>query len=152
MRLWYLGIVALTSGAAAISSAAEISDQPPGRSEMMVLQNLQGPFVNRDLAATIARAVVSAKYPVALSKDPPKISDEGETWLVTFKVERWTQGAQMLRGIKAIPISIRKKDAAIIDIFPHHATGETNPDAARKRMTTDVACKGCHLTHVGASR
>ena len=147
MRLWYLGIGALAISAAAISALAEGSDCPSGTSIMMFLQNFQGPFVDSGLAAQIGRAVVSAKYPLAvLSNDAPQVSDQGETWLVTLNVAGWTQAGQLFRDVKSIPIVIRKRDAAIMDIFPHDVGSDEAPDAVRKRMTTDPACKGCHLS------
>ncbi len=114
---------------------------------MMFLQNFPGPFFDRSLAAQIGRAVLTSKYPLAiLSSNAPEIADQGESWLVTFKVARWTQAVQLFRHIQAIPISIRKRDAAIIDIFPHDIGGDEDPDAVRKRMTAAPACKKCHLT------
>lgn len=147
MRPLYLGFWALAMSIAAISASAEGSDRPSGTSIMMFLQNFPGPFVDRSLAAQIGRAVLTSKYPLAiLSSDAPEIADQGESWLVTFKVARWTQAVQLFRQIQAIPISIRKRDAAIIDIFPHDIGSDEDPDAVRKRLTTDSACKKCHLS------
>lgn len=147
MRPWYIRFGALAISVAAISASAEGSDRPSGTSIMMFLQNFPAPFVDRSLAAQIGRSVLNSKYPIAtLSGDAPEISDQGETWLVTFKVARWTKAVQLFRDIKAIPISIRKRDAAIIDIFPHDMGSDEDPASVRKRMTTDPACKKCHLT------
>jgi len=119
---------------------------------MMILQNFPLPFVDRNLAAQIGRAVVAAKYPIAvLSSDVPEILDQGDTWLVTLKVAQWTQAPQLFEGIKAIPISIRKRDAAIVDIFPHGVADNTSPEVVRKQMETDAGCKKCHPIGHGAS-
>src|SRR5450631_4634216 len=147
MRMWYLGMAALAISGVAVSAWAEGPDLPSGTSIMMFLQNFRGPFVDRGLAAQIGRAVVSAKYPLAvLSSDAPQVSDQGETWLVTLNVARWTHAAQLFRDVKSIPIVIRKRDAAIMDIFPHDVGSDEASDAVRKRMTTDPACKECHLS------
>jgi|GEM_PF-3283072 len=146
MRMRCLGMSALAISGIAVSAWAEGPDLRSGTSIMMYLQNLQGPFVDRGLAVQIGRAVVSAKYPLAvLSGDAPQVSDQGDTWLVTLSVVRWTEAAQLFRDVKSIPISIRKKDAAIMDIFPHGVGRDETPDAVRKKMATDPVCKGCHL-------
>jgi hypothetical protein len=147
MRMLYLGMGALAISGVAASARTEGPDCPSGTSIMMFLQNFRGPFVDRGLAAQIGRAVVSAKYPLAvLSSDAPQVSDQGEAWLVTLNVARWTQASQLFRNLKSIPIVIRKRDAAIMDIFPHDVDSAEAPDSVRKRMTTDPACKGCHLS------
>src|SRR6266849_8393208 len=127
--------------------AGEDSAHSAGQSMMMFLQNFGRPFVDRSLASQLTRAVVTAKYPGAvLSSEPPEIADQGDMWLVTFKVVRWPADAQLIGDVKAIPISIRKADAAITDIFPDHVGRPDSPEAVRKRMRSDEQCKKCHLT------
>ena len=109
------------------------------------MQNIGGPFVDRTLAAKIGRDVLAAKYPIAvLSSNAPQISDQGDTWVVTFEVVHWSQAAELFGGIKGIPVSIRKKDAAIVDIFTHGFVVASPPDAIRKMMDADAGCKKCH--------
>lgn len=145
MRMLYVCMGALAISGAAASAWADGQDLASGTSTMMFLQNFQGPFVDRGLAEQIGRAVVSAKYPLAvLSSDTPQVSDQGETWLVTLTGVRWTQASQLFREVKSIPIVTRKRDAAIMDIFPHDVDSAEPPESVRKRMTIDPACKRCH--------
>jgi hypothetical protein len=145
VKTWCVSMAALAISRCAVLARAEAPESPFGTSTTMFLQNFRGPFVDRSLAAELGRTVVSAKYPLAvLSLDTPQVLDQGETWLVTLYVARWTQEAQMIRDVKTIPIVIRKRDAAIIDIFPHDVGSDADPGAVRKRMMEDVACKGCH--------
>jgi hypothetical protein len=114
-------------------------------SPIMILENLVGPFVDRNLAARLGRDVIAAKYPIAiLASSAPQVSDEGDTWVVTVEVDHWTEAAELFAGIKAIPVSIRKKDAAIVDIFAHGLGKASPPDAIRRRMESDASCRRCH--------
>lgn len=61
----------MSVGALAMSSIAGLAwaegpDSPPGTGTMMFLRNFPGPFGDRSLAAELGRAVVSAKYPLAV--------------------------------------------------------------------------------------
>jgi hypothetical protein len=146
--LRWSGAVVLAVGSARAALGAEAPVAPPDESTMMRLQNLlTGPFVDEKLAVQLGRAVVSYKYPIAvLAPDAPDVLDKTDAWLVTFKVTRWTEAVKIFRGISTIPLLIRKRDGAIVDIFPHDPEVDKSPDAAVKRMTSDERCTKCHLT------
>jgi hypothetical protein len=150
-RLRYLlaGLFSLSAMTAPALPQTLAPSSAPG--PIMFLANIGGPFVDRKLAAQIGRDVISAKYPMAiLSSTSPEVSDQGDTWVVILEVEKWTESVELLGGIKAIPVSIRKKDAAIMDIFTHGFERASLSDAVRKTMESTASCRSCHRPHTKA--
>jgi hypothetical protein len=143
-----LGAVLLAVGSACAAPGGEAPVTPSDESLMMRLQNAIGPFVDEKLAVQLGRVVISYKYPIAvLAADAPEVLDKTDAWLVTFKVTRWTEAVKLFGDISTIPVLIRKRDGAILDVFPHDAeVDKSSSDAASKRMTSDKRCAKCHLT------
>jgi hypothetical protein len=154
VALRYLAAVLVAVGSASAALGGEAPGAHSDESLVMHLQNAMGPFVDEKLAAQLGRVVISYKYSIAvLAAEAPEVLDKTDAWLVTFKVTRWTQAVNLFGEISTIPVLIRKRDGAILDIFPHDPeVNKSASDAARKRMASDERCAKCHLLRVRANR
>jgi len=114
MKLILAATAAVLISASNPSRAAEPQDQDI----MMILQNASASFVTREFALRLGQLVMSQKYQGAvLATGQPEVLDKGDTWSVTFTIERWTDPLVDDRvAPRQLTVRIRKKDAAIVSI------------------------------------
>ena len=104
----------------AIGSDSVRSSDQSGPDISMLVQNFEHPFVGRHFAERLGQLVISETYQAAVVTvdQPPEVSDKGDFWAVTIKVERWL--LPPIAGTPLAPrqltVSIRKADAAIVSI------------------------------------
>ncbi len=91
---------------------------------MMALNSVQ-PFASEEFAKKLALLVLDDRYPkdVFLSDGIGAAVNQGDVWLVTFKNSLHVDDSESLpimNGMlipRALTLKIRKRDAAILDIF-----------------------------------
>lgn len=121
----FSGIAVAHGADQGVAGGGEAAPQDSRSSIMMLLQNIDGPFVSSRFAEKQARLVIEEKYPPSLfsPEENANVVDAGDLWRVTLTNALINQDDQnplpTVDGRltpKHLTVVIRKRDAAVIDI------------------------------------
>jgi hypothetical protein len=106
---------------ALLAAPAPFAQAPPSDSVdvSMIALNATGPFVTPDFAKKLGVLLMQQRYPgVVSSESSPTLTDQGDIWWATFRVDKWPKDMVGLKPLLPgqLTLWIRKRDAAILAI------------------------------------